>query len=395
MLLSHAKQIFAGHPGQRLLAVDVLRGLTITAMVLVNNPGSWSYVYAPLAHAKWHGYTPTDLIFPFFIFIMGISMAIVAKRHQQLPTRVVLTQGLKRAGKLVLLGLALGLFYYNFRQPDYSWIEQRLMSIRIPGVLQRLGIVFFFTLLIVQFWRRTGQWLWVAILSLGYWAALVWLPYSDDAGNLYQGQLEFGNSLTAWLDNLLLGSSHVYYGNAQPFAFDPEGILSTLPAIAGALIGVACGRLLIDPTMSTASKASKLMMWGLAAIFTAYLWSFILPFNKALWTPSYMLVSSGWAMVLLSLLIWVLDIRGIRLWSAPFIVFGANAIAFFVFSGVVARILNMITVADTSIKNWSYQQFFAPLFGAYNGSLAFALVFCCGCYLVMWQLYRRGIFFKV
>lgn len=391
----HADSIDLGLDRGRILSVDVMRGITITAMILVNNPGSWSYVYAPLAHAQWHGWTPTDLIFPFFIFIVGVSLALVVARDADAPKAEFLGRALVRSAKLFGLGLFLALFYYDTFDPGFSWIDDRLLPVRIMGVLQRIAVVYFFTVIAALWLRTTGRAIAAAALLVGYTLAMAFVPYADAAGNIYRGELEFGNSLAAWLDNLVLGASHAYYADARPFAFDPEGLLSTLPAIATCLTGVLAGQIIANRTFDEIEKVRCLAVAGILCAAAGEAWSLWLPVNKALWTPSYVLLTSGLAMLFLAGLAWLIDIGGRYRWGLPFVVFGANAIFFFVFSGIVARVLLMVPVGDASLKAWLFGHVFQPLFGDYNGSLTFAIVFLLASYAVMYQLYRRKIFFKV
>ena len=397
ILNDYARQILSALPANRLLALDVFRGLTITAMVLVNNPGSWSYVYPPMLHAEWHGWTPTDLIFPFFVFIVGVSISIVMSRELQKGTNKLLlikNAGI-RAGKLFLLGLFLALFYFNFVEPNYSWLESQLFSIRVMGVLQRLGLVFFFTVLIVIYFKPLGRFFWMLGILVSYWLLLTLVPYSTPNGDLVTGSLAFGNNLHAWLDSYVFAEANLYYRDAKPFAFDPEGLLSTLPAIAGALAGVFTGDVLTDKTRSLQSKCQLMLISGLTLLLVGELWGLVFPINKALWTSSYVLMSTGWALVILAALTWLIDIKGVKQWSAPFVVFGANAIGFYMFSAVLARLLIMIPMQETSVQGWLFSFIYQPVFGNYSGSLMFAISFCLFCYLVMHWLYKKQIFFKV
>ena len=393
----YAENILSALPQNRLLALDVFRGLTITAMVLVNNPGSWSYVYSPMLHAKWHGYTPTDLIFPFFVFIVGISISIVLTREIQKGTnRIALVKSAAvRAIKLCLLGLFLAVFYFNIHDANYSWLQDQVFDVRVLGVLQRLGLVFLMTFVLVLFFKPLARWVWLFGLLVGYWLVMAYLPYSDANGEMYVGLFQHGNSFAAWLDDRILGASHSYYKTAMPFAFDPEGILSTLPAVASALTGVFTGSLLINKDVQLADKVKKLVSCGLLSLALGYAWSTIFPINKALWTSSFVLVTTGWAMLLLAALIWLIDMRGKKLWSAPFVVFGANAIFFYMFSGVLARIFLMIPVQNGSFKGWLFTDVFQPVFGNLNGSLAYAISFLMVCYVSTHWLYKKQIFFKV
>ncbi|GAB3020335.1 acyltransferase family protein [Bowmanella dokdonensis] len=396
MFRRYADSILQALPANRLLAVDAFRGLAIVAMILVNNPGSWSHVYPPLLHAKWHGWTPTDLIFPFFVFIVGLSISIAVPRQLQAGKShgELIRQGLIRATKLILLGWLLALFYVNFRDPNFSWVEDRLLSMRIPGVLQRLGLVYFATLLLVLYWQTLGRIILALLLLLGYWALLIFMPYTDEAGNSFTGLLLPGNNLVAWLDHQLFGPAHLYQ-QTQPFAQDPEGLLSTLPAIASCLSGVLAGQLLCRQALSLAERTRLLLMAGLAGILAAEIWQYWLPLNKALWTSSYVLLSSGYAALVLGLFLWLIDLKGIKRWCAPLVVFGANAIAFFMFAGIAGRILIMIPVGQTTLKGWLFAELFQPVFGSLNGSLAFALCFLAFSYLLMHWMYKKGWFWKV
>lgn len=390
----YADAILAVLPGNRLLALDALRGLTITAMILVNNPGSWSYVYGPLRHADWHGWTLTDLIFPFFIVIVGMSLQLSLQRQSAVANAVVIKQAAIRSIKLFALGLFLALFYYNFRDPAYSYIEQKLLTLRWLGVLQRIGLVYFFTVLIVLYCGTRGRIGWLVGLCALYLAAMWYLPYADAQGNQFSGLLLFGNSFAAWLDHSVLGASHVYYRSATPFAFDPEGLWSTLPAIASCLSGVLIAQWL-QTERSLVQKIRGLLLCGVIAVWLAELWHFSLPINKSLWTPSFVLLSSGYCAIALAACLWLCDVKRWRRWSAPFVVFGANAILFFMFAGLAARALMMLSVGDTSLHSWLFSTLYQPVFGDYNGSLAFALSFLLLSYLLMHWCYKRGYIFKV
>ncbi|MEO3864463.1 acyltransferase family protein [Rheinheimera fenheensis] len=390
----YADAILAKLNTNRMLALDVLRGLTITAMILVNNPGSWNYVYSPLLHAQWHGWTPTDLIFPFFIVIVGMSLQLSLRQHALNNKGLLIRQALLRSSKLFGLGLLLALFYYNFRDPAFNYVEDRLLTIRWLGVLQRIGLVYLATVLIVLYFGQRGRLLWLLGLMAVYLVGLWWLPYQDAQGNEFRGLLLFGNSFVAWLDQLLLGANHVYYRSATPFAFDPEGLWSTLPAIASCLTGVLMAHWL-QTERNLVQKIRGLLLCGVVAVWLGELWHFSLPINKSLWTPSFVLLSSGYCAIALAACLWLCDVKGWRRWSAPFVVFGANAILFYMFSALLARILLMIPVAGSSLHGWLYNSVFAPLFGDYNGSLAFALAFLALSYLLMHWCFKRGIILKV
>lgn len=393
-LRKHCRDILAQQPAGRYLALDILRGLAIMAMVLVNNPGSWQYVYAPLRHAEWHGWTPTDLIFPAFIVMVGIAIQFSVGKKQYLSRTDVIKQGAIRALKLYVLGLFLVLFYYNFRDPAYSYLHQKLLTVRWSGVLQRISVVYFITLLIVLYTGTRGRILWLLAVCICYFVCMQFVPYSDALGHRFVGQWDFGNSFAAWLDHTVLGASHVYFRDATPFAFDPEGLLSTLPAIASCLTGVLIGQLL-QSSRPIEFNIRVLMLAGVAAVWVAELVHPVLPINKLLWTPSFVLLSSGYTALILGATLWLTEIKRYRVWGAPLVVFGVNAILFFMLAGVAARVLSMIPVTGTTLGNWLFITVYQPLFGNYNGSLAFAMSFLGLSYLAMLWCYRRGHIFKV
>lgn len=393
-LRQHCQSILAGQPANRMLALDALRGLAILAMILVNNPGSWQYVYPPLLHAEWHGWTPTDLIFPAFLVMVGMAIPYSLAGRQMLPKAELIRQGAIRALKLYLLGLFLVLFYYNFRDPNYSYLQQKLLTVRWSGVLQRIGIVYFCTLLIVLYSGTRGRIVWLSGLCLLYFLLMQFMPYRDNYGHTFVGLWEHGNNLAAWLDHHVLGPNHVFFRSATPFAFDPEGILSTLPAIASCLSGVLMAQLL-QSKAELAFKLRVLLLSGLAAVWIAELAHPALPINKMLWTPTFVLLSSGFTALILALFLWLTEMKRYRLWTAPLLVFGVNAILFFMLAGVAARVLSMVPVAGTTLGNWLYRSAFQPLFGDYNGSLAYAICFLLLSYIGMLYCYRRGWIFKV
>jgi predicted acyltransferase len=373
----------ASGPG-RLLSLDVFRGLTVLAMILVNNPGDWGHIYGPLEHAAWHGCTPTDLIFPFFLFIVGVSLvyALGGVRERGGPRRPVLARVARRAAVLVGLGLFLALF------PKFDFA-----AVRIPGVLQRIGLVFLACgFLYLTTARRT--WLLVlAVLLVGY-NLLLLLPAPGQA----VAQLLPGHDLVAWLDRTLLTEAHLWKSSRT---WDPEGLLSTLPAIATGLLGVVAGEWLRRPGIAPAEKVVWLFIDAALLIGLGLIWNSWLPINKSLWTSSYVLYSGGLAVAGLAALYWLCDVQGWRRWTAPFMVFGVNAIVAFFGSSLVARSLNMLKVmgptgGEVSLKDYLYHGFIAPWFtDPRNASLAGALSCVLIWALVLSVLYRRRIIVKV
>ncbi|MBB5210755.1 acyltransferase family protein [Microbulbifer hydrolyticus] len=392
----HIRDILDQVPSGRLMSVDLLRGLAIAAMVLVNNPGSWSYVYAPMAHAQWHGWTPTDVIFPLFLFVVGLSMVLSCGRGKPFPA--VGWAQWSRALKLFALGLFLAVFFYNFRDDSYSWLQDRVEGIRWMGVLQRIALVYLFCSYLVYWLRAPGLIVAAVLCTLVPWLLMLFVPYQTAAGETFQGQLVFGNHFSAWLDQWLLGADHLYYRAAEPLAFDPEGILTTFSAASTCLLGVLAGLAWKHSKTDAVAQLRLCRDWSLAGGVMLILGQLLhpwVPINKALWSPSFVLVTAGVSALLLAGLFYLVDIRERRRAFAPLLVFGVNAIALFMLAGVVGRLLIMVPVGDTTLKGWLFQTVFQPLFGNYAGSLAFAVASLAVFYLVMWQMYRRRIFWKV
>jgi predicted acyltransferase len=366
---------------ERLLSLDFFRGFTIAAMILVNNPGSWSHVYPPLLHAEWHGCTLTDLIFPYFLFIVGVSitLAFSSKKANKVPAKDLYSKILRRS----FLLFALGLFLSGF--PSYD-----LASIRIPGVLQRIAVCYFFATVIFLHSDVKAQAIWAIGLMLIYWAVMQWYPVPGVAAGSYVK----GANFSAWLDNALL-SGHMW---SQTKTWDPEGVFSTLPAISTTLMGVLTGQLL-RLKKSPANKVSLMFLFGGIAIVVGWLWSFYLPLNKSLWTSSYALFTGGLAMVTLATCIYIVDIKGWQKGSLPFRIYGMNAITVYVLSGVVARLLYLIKWQSgeqlVSLKSWLMDSLFLPFFSPINASLAFGLCFVFASYLIALYLYKKQIFIKV
>jgi predicted acyltransferase len=364
----------------RLRALDTFRGLTIAGMILVNMPGSWSHVYAPLRHAKWHGCTPTDLVFPFFLFIVGVAMTYSFKKYDNKLSPTVLKKIAKRVVLIFVIGLFLNAFPFH----------KDLSQLRILGVLQRIAIVYGIAALLYLALSRTRLVFLSAILLVVYWLLLL----SFGQGDPYA--LE--TNLVRTIDLKILGRSHVWGGFGIPF--DPEGLLSTLPAVVTAILGAFTGRLI-----QTASRLRfavvKLLLAGSAAIVLGRLWNLVFPINKALWTSSYVIYTSGLAMLFLAVLLWLIDVRGYKKWAFPFVVFGMNPLFLYALHALWVRTylyLIKFKTSDGTATNayqWLYQNIFAPLAGPLNGSLLFAISHVFLFWLILLVLYRRRIFIKI
>ena len=364
-------------PAGRLLSLDAFRGLTIAGMILVNNPGSWSHIYAPLRHAEWHGWTPTDLIFPFFLFIVGV--AVPFSFGQRLSRGDSRGQLLGHVIRRSLILFALGLFMAAYPRFD-------LGNLRIMGVLQRIGLVYLLAASAYLFLGGRGRAGLAASLLLGYWALLMLVPVPGFGA----GDLSPDGNLGAFLDRMILGD------RLWRDSWDPEGLLSTLPAIATTLLGIFTGEWLRSERTLKA-KVAGLFVSGVVGIGAGLIWSLAFPINKPLWTSSYVLFTSGAALVLLSVFLWLMEVRGYRAWAKPFIVYGMNAIAVFVASGLVAKQMGLTRVGpnEVPLKTWFYDHLFASWAGPLNGSLFFAVSYVLIWLAIMWILFHRRIFIKI
>ena len=373
-----------GPRGGRLQSLDVFRGMTVAGMILVNNPGTWSHIYAPLQHAEWHGWTPTDLIFPFFLFIVGVSITLaLGRRAEQGGGRNDLHWKIVRRSALIF---ALGIVLAGF--PFFE-----LTTIRIPGVLQRIAVCYLVAALIFLHTSWRTQAIVAVALLLAYWVlmALVPVPGLGHPSVLESKEL----NLAAYLDRAVFGP-HIW---KQGKVYDPEGILSTIPAIATTLTGVLTGHWLRS-SRAQGAKVKGMLVAGAACVAVGLLWGLLFPVNKALWTSSYVVFTTGAALWLLALCYWLVDVKGQRRWAVPFRIFGLNALAVFFLTGIAARLMGLIKLSaadgkQVSLQQYLYETLFASWASPVNASLLFAV-----CFVLVWLglmaiLYRRNIFIKV
>lgn len=439
----------------RLVSLDVFRGMTIAAMVLVNNPGTWSHIYDPLEHASWHGLTPTDWIFPFFLFIVGVAIPIAlgkrvaegvtGKVYSKIVSRSVMifaigllmsvipffqfaatdapdwskmliwlamTGGLlflllrnfKLAGVLIGLGIA-GVIGLNLT--GYNVVPYNFGTMRIPGVLQRIGVCYLAVSLIFLHTNWKQQAYIAAGILLGYWAIMMMIPVPGCEMTTIDDK---ACNLAAWLDRTILTEAHIW---RSAKVFDPEGILSTLPAIATTIAGVLTGTWLTrrsaddDADMAGTAdrkdglnKVSGLFFFGTVLLAAGYVWNSYFPFNKALWTSSYVLVTAGLALLTLGACFWLIDIKGYKVWAKPFVIFGTNALPLFVFSGIFARMIGAYRVSGTdgqpvAVQKWVFDNVFMSVAQPVDASLLYAVCFILLWLFLMWLLYRKKIYIKL
>lgn len=419
---------------QRLTSLDVFRGLTMMLMTIVNNPGDWGNVYPPLLHAEWHGCTPTDLVFPFFLFIVGVT-TVLSNPSKYFDFEHILIRTLR----IFLLGLFLNFFSkihigslegiplllvrlgitalitilllgdYDKRKELYYAIALFVLmlalafggfedykNVRIPGVLQRIAIVYFFISVIYTQTSTQAQIGIFVFCLVSYWALMALVPVP----NVGSANFEKGTNLAAWLDNRLL-PNHLW---AVSKTWDPEGILSTLPAIGTGLAGVFTGKLLTNSTLSSTQKAYYMLGASILGIAIGLIWHTVFPINKALWTSSYVVYVAGWALLVLGILYFVIDIKDFRSWTKPFIIFGVNPMVVFFFSGIIPRALNMIqisvpkgtTTTQMGLIEWLYTHGIEPHFSNLkNASLVGALIFVLIWFVILYYFDRKKWVFKV
>ncbi len=361
---------------KRLVSLDFFRGLTIALMIVVNMPGTWNHVYPPLRHAEWHGMTPTDLVFPFFLFIVGVSIALAY-------TKIRMTSGIDgntyrkifvRTLKIFVLGLFLALF------PDFNFGE-----LRVAGVLQRIAIVF---LACAILFLRTGfrtQVLVGAVLLIGYWLTMIGVPVPE----IGSGMLEPGQNLAAFVDKYLLP------GRMYQVTWDPEGVYSTLPAVGTGITGLLAGHLIINKTLSHDKKIIWLFFAGFTSMLLGHAWSWVFPLNKHLWTSSYVLVSSGLAAMFLAASIWIIDEKGYKKWTFPAVVFGMNAISAYVLHGIMWRLFDIPVMGNKGFRSTWVDGLISLGIQPELVSFSWALFYTFLCYLFALWLYRKRIFIKL
>jgi predicted acyltransferase len=363
----------------RYLSLDVLRGMTVTLMIVVNTPGNHATTFAPLLHAQWHGFTLTDLVFPTFMFVVGNAMSFSLVKYASLSGHIHIKKVIKRTAIIFLLGYLMYWFPFVHEQAG-QWVASPISQTRIFGVLQRIALGYFFASLILLFWKEKGAFVFSVVALLGYW--LIMYAFGDYT-------LE-GNAVLR-LDLFLFGAAHLYTGNGIPF--DPEGLLSTLPAIVNVIAGYFSGQY-IRQRGGSYETIAKLMMAGVCVVFVALSWDMVFPINKKLWTSSFTLYTIGLDLLILPLLLFVIEIKEKRGWTYFFEVFGKNTLFLYLLSEI-GLVFFWFKIDDETLYQFLYSHFFKVIGGEYMGSLLFAISWMLVCWCVGLWMDRRKIYVTV
>ncbi|MCA0375166.1 MAG: DUF5009 domain-containing protein [Gemmatimonadetes bacterium] len=391
---------------ERLLALDVFRGMTVAGMLLVNNPGTWSAIYPPLAHAAWHGWTPTDLIFPFFLFIVGITteLSLQTRRARGADEAAILRQIVKRGALIFLFGFLLSGFPFFTWPPNLPGasfgerIVDRLEHWRVLGVLQRIGIAYLCGALLT--WRTSAkqQAVIVAVLLFGYWALQTLVPVPDTGvpGRFVLDKPD--QLLSAWLDRTILGTNHLWSGSKT---WDPEGLLTTMPAIGTMMLGTFAGRWIARQDRALTDRLAALFAAGAIAMMLGLMWHWVFPINKSLWTSSYVVFTAGMAAVSLATCMWVIDVMGVQRWTTPFVDYGMNPMLAFLGSGLMARCIASLWTWETapgtriSAQAFVFKTWYASWLPPREASFAYAVSFVLLWWVILRAARARGFVLKV
>jgi predicted acyltransferase len=369
----------------RYLALDVLRGMTIAFMIIVNTPGSWSDLYAPLAHADWHGFTPTDLVFPTFLFVVGNAMSFSLKKMQEMKASDFYKKVFKRAFLIFLIGWLLNAFPFFEPNAAGELVFIDLTEVRFFGVLQRIALSYLIAALVLYWGGERLAWVFSAAALLGYWAIAYLFGEPGDPYSLT------GNAQIK-LDMALIGEKRMYMGEGVPF--DPEGLLSTLASSVNVIAGFIVGKL-IQKMGNTLQTVKIILIAGLVLIAISYTWDLFFPINKKIWTSSYVLLTSGWGLVILAVLIYLVEIQKKTKWTYFFQAFGRNPLILYVLSGIVISIFSMIPVGETTLKGFIYQNFYSSWLGPKNASFLFAISYMLLIWVIGYWMDKRKIYIKV
>ncbi|MBK5193258.1 MAG: DUF1624 domain-containing protein [Flavobacteriaceae bacterium] len=370
---------------QRYLALDVLRGLTIALMILVNTPGSWSTVYAPFKHSAWHGFTITDLVFPTFLFVVGNAMSFSLRKYEGKDESLFLKKIFKRSILIFFIGLFLNAFPFLYRDEAGDLAFNNLANIRIMGVLQRIALCYLIASLLIHYLKLKVAVVASILILFGYWLVMYIFGDQPDPYALT------GNAALKF-DLMLFRPENLYRGFG--LAFDPEGLLSTFPAVVNVVAGYLAG-IFIQKSGNTYSTVWKLVLAGIIAVILSEIWDPFFPINKAIWTSSYVLLSIGWALIIIALLILIIELWKLKGWTYFFEVFGKNPLFIYVLSGLVVMLMSIILVNSEGLQTWIYKNGFLSWLTDFNASLVFAICYVLVMWIVGYIMDKRNIYIKV
>ncbi len=383
---------------KRILAIDILRGITIAGMILVNNPGSWGHIFKPLEHAEWIGLTPTDLVFPFFMFIMGMTTYISLRKYNFKPTADAIRKIVVRTIVIMLIGSFIGMFvhfcsYWGNADENLSFGSQLLEALnafptlRMTGVLHRLAVCYCIVSILALLMNHKRFPLIIALLFIGYFILL-------ELGNGYAYD---ETNILSIFDRAIVSTAHLYNDNG----IDPEGILSTIPSVGHVMIGFLAGKIIVGEKAETDkeplldSKMIKMFVLGTSLLACGFLLGYACPISKKIWTPTFAMVTCGFASLVLATLIYIVDIKGAKRWSRFFEAFGANPLFLYIMSDIFAILLGCVKISGTSIHGIIYQ-FLIPAFGETGASCIYAIIFVLFNFaIVAYPLYKRRIYIKI
>jgi predicted acyltransferase len=369
---------------ERFTALDIFRGMTVCFMIIVNSPGNYSTTFSPLLHAQWHGFTPTDLVFPSFLFAVGNSISFVSEKWIHLSQSKVLAKILKRTFIIFLIGYLMYWFPFVKFNESNNLIFSPFAETRVFGVLQRIALCYGIASLLIYYCKRKTVLIVAIVLLIVYWFLLLFLGDTLDPFSM-QGNIGFS------IDKWLVGEKHLYHG--EGVAFDPEGLLSTLPAISNVIAGYLAG-IFIQEKGKTHEMLFKLMFFGAGLLSVAYFWNLSFPVNKKLWSSSFVTLTVGLDLILLASIIYSVDFLKQTKWSSFFLIFGRNTLFIYILSEVTVILLGFFKVGSISVYEWIFQTFFSSL-GNYLGSFIFAISFMLFCWFVGYLLDKRKIYIKV
>jgi predicted acyltransferase len=372
----------------RFLSLDVFRGLTVAGMILVNTPGSWQYVYSPLRHAPWDGCTPTDLVFPFFLFAVGNALSFSMAKYEAQGNASVIRKIMTRTALIFGIGLLLNWFPFVRWNEEETLVARQLGSLRIFGVLPRIALAYMGAALLIHFLKPAKAFAAGVFILLAYWVIL-----------LAFGDLTLEGNAVLKVDRWLIGEDHMYKGYFSELlktniAFDPEGLLSTLPAIASVIFGYLVGKYIREKG-NTYEMIAHLLVAGMLAVFAGLCWGLVFPINKPIWSSAYVCYTTGLAMMVLSVILFFVEMKKQHAITKPFVLFGKNPLLIFVLSGVLVKIYNLIRIDGVNAYTGLYKNVFQSLGGDYFGSFLFAIAHVLFFLFIAWLLDRKKIYLRV